>query len=57
MSSLVVDTKTLALQALGDLTSADEIAPALERLREPSGPTAPGRRDDARSLATRMVTG
>ena len=56
MSSLVVDTNVLARHALGDLETADEIGPAIRRLREERGsqgaPTAPERA----SLAARMVT-
>lgn len=51
MSSLVVDTNALARAALGELETADEIAPALERLRHDAAPGAP----DHTSLAIRMV--
>lgn len=57
MSSLVVDTGALALEALGNLESADEIAPAIERLRrEPRHAAVTGSTEDA-SLAMRMVAG
>lgn len=55
MSSLVVDTTVLARRALGDLETADDISPALERLRgQPPATGAGGTR--TRSLAQRMVT-
>lgn len=51
MSSLVVDTNVLARAALGELETADEIAPALERLRHDATPSSP----DHASVAMRMV--
>lgn len=56
MSSLVVDTSTLALEALGDLESADEIPPAIEQLRGAGSAPGRGPRAKAPSLAMRMVT-
>lgn len=47
----MVDTNALARAALGELETADEIAPALERLRHDAAPGAP----DHTSLAIRMV--
>ncbi|MGH9083203.1 MAG: hypothetical protein ACRDY3_00380 [Acidimicrobiales bacterium] len=55
MSSLVVDTKTLALEALGDLETADQIAPAVELLRGAPGPAATSDSGRPTSLAARMV--
>ena len=55
MSSLVVDTSARALEALGNLESPDQIAPAIERLRRgPRPATITGRAEDA-SLVIRMV--
>lgn len=56
MSSLVVDTNVLARHALGDLETADEIAPAIRRLREEGGPQGAPTAPERTSLAARMVT-
>jgi hypothetical protein len=53
MSSLVVDTNVLAREALGNLETADQIGPAIERLRR--RPEAAGPSQEPPALAMRMV--
>lgn len=51
MSSLVVDTNVLARAALGELETADEIGPVIERLRRDAVTGSP----EPTSVAMRLV--